>query len=296
MSFCAIQELKQFKSKQWILSRLESVNLANDLVVINRQKTPILMENGINLIDFDSIEFKKMKVGSRNHSKLVYIIGFIIDNLTANTVKTTRQSYWLTNRDLYYSNVNLLESQHSVVGLVEDLACSMGTSRQNLNLVASQKGMVSGPIRFISKLGQIDAESGPICIPQVGTIEYVQTTASRLLVVEKDATFQALINSKFHQKFPSTILITGKGYPDENSRMLLKLLVDTRINELVNGKRIGNSNMGFWDSDGKQILNILGEDEMDFYESVVPDTFYDDTLNDAFNEPVLLSLIIGFGI
>ena len=199
-SFCSKGELRNPKTKHWILSRLQQINLTSDLILINRHKTPIIQQNGINLINFDSFKLKTIKFTSKNHLKLQFIIKSIIDQLQSDSIKTLR--------DLYYSNVSLFESQKAVVDLVEDLACSLGISRKQLNLVASQKGMVSGPIKFISKSGNVDCSTMPITIPNLHSIDYMQTTATRLLIVEKDATFQALLNGNFHATYPSTVLLT----------------------------------------------------------------------------------------
>ena len=203
MLFCNINELKNPKSKEWILQHLE-IPCDTDLKLINRDTTPIIKQDGVNIIDIDRLLFKTIKIGTKNYERLFSIIQYIIDNLSNSKVNTIR--------DLYYSNVDLYQHQRNVVSLVEDLACSLGISRLQLNLVASQKGTISGPLRFSLKTGTLDASSSPVSIPQQGTIEYLQTSATRLLIIEKDATFQSLVNFGYHCGNPSTILLTVLKY------------------------------------------------------------------------------------
>lgn len=57
----------------------------------------------------------------------------------------------------------------------------------------------------------------------VANVTGIRTTAEYVLVVEKDSVFQKLL----HEQCPSfnqCILVTGKGYPDISTRMLVHLL------------------------------------------------------------------------
>ena len=56
-------------------------------------------------------------------------------------------------------------------------------------------------------------------------IEKVESDAKFILVVEKDATFQHFINSRLIEKLP-VIMITGKGFPDSNTREILKFMIE----------------------------------------------------------------------
>lgn len=62
-------------------------------------------------------------------------------------------------------------------------------------------------------------------------IKSVQSSASFILVVEKDTVFTKLIQEKIFEKSQSKIImVTAKGYPDINTRVLLKRLeTDLRI-------------------------------------------------------------------
>ena len=52
------------------------------------------------------------------------------------------------------------------------------------------------------------------------------------MIVEKDATFQSLINQGFCCAYPDCLLITGKGYPDVATRELVVKLAQLDIKEI----------------------------------------------------------------
>ncbi|KAI8838957.1 hypothetical protein BC829DRAFT_447294 [Chytridium lagenaria] len=106
---------------------------------------------------------------------------------------------------------------------VEDLACSFHVPRHRLNVVASAKGLVSGPLKIILRDGTwLDCTNSR----RENTDE---TTASYALVIEKEATFFALLDFEFGSTPEgSVVLITGKGYPDVNTRAFVKRLAELR--------------------------------------------------------------------
>ena len=67
----------------------------------------------------------------------------------------------------------------------------------------------------------IDATTNAVLIPDNDQIKSYQVQANQVLVVEKDATFQALIQSSFLIQNPTCILVTGKGFPDIATRALV---------------------------------------------------------------------------
>ncbi|KAJ3129970.1 endodeoxyribonuclease [Nowakowskiella sp. JEL0407] len=142
-----------------------------------------------------------------------------------------------TKREIYYRDVNLFGSQSSVDSIIEDLACSFGVHRMCLHVDASGKGLVSGRIDFImrdEKKVTIDHDDGGL-IPNFENILFfcVETSAQFVLVVEKETAFRSLIQQKvlekLKMKFGECLLVTGKGYPDVNTRRLLHQLSKTPI-------------------------------------------------------------------
>ena len=161
-----------------------------------------------------------------------------------------------------------------------------------IGIVASSKGLVVGPIKFwLQDDSFLDATQNPIFIPDHHQIKSFQSHALSVLVIEKDATFQALIQSQFLTRFPYTILLTGKGYPDVATRALLVDLYQKTIppslyfhanhasntndliktehakhardtNDLVNRKQFNESHQSVPDVDFINSYDDHGQDEM----------------------------------
>jgi meiotic recombination protein SPO11 len=132
----------------------------------------------------------------------------------------------VTKRDIYYRAPALFGSQAAVDRLVEDIAGQIGVRRSALGVTAASKGLMAGDatIRLInteatsSQVTMTLGHQQETLIPAVDNIAEICTASSWLLVVEKEAVFQTLIDagitSGMNRDLGSGILITGKGYPD----------------------------------------------------------------------------------
>ncbi len=114
---------------------------------------------------------------------------------------------YCTKRDLYYQNVILFDySQRIVDEIIDDLACSLRVSRNKLQIVSSTRGLVFGHLKFHNTNGILtDCLKSPngIAIPNdTEKLSYMQSNAHFVLIIEKDATFQQLIDLKIHEKYP----------------------------------------------------------------------------------------------
>ena len=95
-----------------------------------------------------------------------------------------------------------------------------------LGVVATSKGLVVGNLSYLN--GEdiwVDCSLtvGGVTIPQdVSDIRDLRTRASFLLVVEKDAVFQRLLEEGvFVAGLPPFIMVTGRGVPDMATRQLV---------------------------------------------------------------------------
>jgi hypothetical protein len=61
-----------------------------------------------------------------------------------------------TKRDLFYTDVKLFQSQDESDAVLDDVACLVGCTRTSLHVVASEKGVVVGRIRFKEDGDDID--------------------------------------------------------------------------------------------------------------------------------------------
>jgi meiotic recombination protein SPO11 len=133
----------------------------------------------------------------------------------------------VTKRDLFYTDVKLFKAQDESDAVLDDLACMLGCTRNALNVVASEKGVVVGRLRFREDGDEIDCTrmgvGGKAIPPFIEKITHIESDAKFILLVEKDAAFMRLAEDRFYQTWPC-IILTAKGQPDVATRIFLKRL------------------------------------------------------------------------
>ena len=134
-----------------------------------------------------------------------------------------------TKRDLYYRDVTLFRSKQLVVDRsITALANQLQVPRWQLNVLASSKGLIAGDFKFWeTRNGPLvecfNSSHGVVIPSEIHEICNLRSNACFVLVVEKDAIFQKLLGDGILQQFSNRcILVTGKGYPDQMTRQLLK--------------------------------------------------------------------------
>jgi meiotic recombination protein SPO11 len=131
----------------------------------------------------------------------------------------------VTNRDIYYRDVALFESQRKVNGIVDSVCRALDVDRVSLNVVAAAKGLVHGNLKLSTSAGdvvRISRRDGPVLIPSAHDLEFARICDEDVrfvLIVEKEAVFNELCNN-----IANAVLITGKGYPDIATRRLVSCL------------------------------------------------------------------------
>ncbi|GMR41757.1 hypothetical protein PMAYCL1PPCAC_11952, partial [Pristionchus mayeri] len=118
-----------------------------------------------------------------------------------------------TLRDLYYDHKHLYVRQDSLNRSISDICEVLDTQRCQLNVSSCSKGLVFGslcltpPKRYEDAI-PIDCSKEPLLISD-SFISYTPSSSARfILVVEKDATFQKLLDDGFFQLYPRSILVT----------------------------------------------------------------------------------------
>ncbi|KAK3859037.1 hypothetical protein Pcinc_034812 [Petrolisthes cinctipes] len=145
---------------------------------------------------------------------------------------TLAQSYchvkshtFATRRDVYYQFPGLYGNQSTLDRSAEDLCRMMGVPRDALHLTITGKGLVGGSLTYTTHDGttvHVAQAAKGVGVPEcVGGLRDIQSDAHYVLVVEKDATFQRLLEAQFHHTYGPAIIITGKGYPDLVTRQLV---------------------------------------------------------------------------
>jgi meiotic recombination protein SPO11 len=166
-------------------------------------------------------------------------------------------------RDIYYRDPALFGSQNVVDRYVDDIALTFGMTRSSLNVTAAAKGLITGAATFHKRDGSVMtlSDKGTLVFDQKELISVDMSRVRWILVIEKEATFRSLCASSFWNISSSHgILITGKGYPDLNTRSLLRFMA---VPSLKNGFRsIQAYGMADFDPDGLSILLIYKHGSM----------------------------------
>jgi meiotic recombination protein SPO11 len=139
----------------------------------------------------------------------------------------------VTKRDLFYTDVKLFKDQKDSDGVLDDISCLLGCTRNSLHVVASEKGVVVGRLIYTEDGDEIDCTKmgiGGKAIPSnIDKVTNFRSDAKFVLLVEKDAAFMRLAEDRFYNRFPC-VIITAKGQPDVATRLFLsKLKRDLRI-------------------------------------------------------------------
>ncbi|XP_005392314.1 PREDICTED: meiotic recombination protein SPO11 isoform X3 [Chinchilla lanigera] len=115
--------------------------------------------------------------------------------------KLVQSNTYATKRDIYYTDSQLFGNQTIVDNIIDDISCMLKVPRRSLHIAVAVPSNIEG-------------------------IRNLITDAKFLLIVEKDATFQRLLDDNFCNQMSPCIMVTGKGVPDLNTRLLVKKLWD----------------------------------------------------------------------
>ncbi|EUC36914.1 hypothetical protein COCCADRAFT_2054 [Bipolaris zeicola 26-R-13] len=138
---------------------------------------------------------------------------------------------FMTKRDVYYRHPDLFVKQSVVDRYVDDLACTFGITRSQLNVTAAAKGLVAGNFKLeqASNLFHGMSSIEGLLIPVVRDNDSWDLTEIQwVLIIEKEATFRSLIGSaQWSTLGLHGVVVTAKGYPDVASRQFLRQLGNT---------------------------------------------------------------------
>ena len=107
---------------------------------------------------------------------------------------------------------------------LRDICCYLDVTPWQLGILSSSKGLIAGFIKFtLQNNDQIDCtallNTGLLIPLNITNIKIYNSNADYVLIVEKDTVFEKLLNGNIFNK--NLILITGKGYPDINTRLMI---------------------------------------------------------------------------
>ncbi|NWU95799.1 SPO11 protein, partial [Upupa epops] len=145
--------------------------------------------------------------------------------------KMVQSNTYATKRDIYYSDTLLFGSQTVVDNIVNDISCMLKIPRRSLHILSTSKGSVAGNLSYTEEDGtKVSCTCSGTVFNVPSNVEGIKNLISHakfMLIVEKDATFQRLLDDDFCKKLSPCIMITGRGIPDLNTRLLVRKLWDS---------------------------------------------------------------------
>ncbi|OXB59318.1 hypothetical protein ASZ78_011851, partial [Callipepla squamata] len=103
--------------------------------------------------------------------------------------------------------------------------------------LSTNRGFVAGNLSYTEEDGtKVNCSCGATAVTVPSNVQGIKSSlnvedlyshAKFILIVEKDATFQRLLDDEFCLKSAPCIMITGRGIPDLNTRLLVRKLWDT---------------------------------------------------------------------
>ncbi|CAO2842881.1 unnamed protein product [Amaranthus hypochondriacus] len=179
---------------------------------------------------FLSHSFSKRSLTRENASKSFVRVWKVMEMCYRILVEEKR----VTQRELFYkllcSSSEFFSSQIQVNRTIQDVVALLHCSRYSLGVMASTRGLIAGrlllqePNKEVVDCSLCGSSGHPIS-SDISMLESLtmKTDARYIIVIEKHAIFQRLVEDCFFNQVPS-ILITAKGYPDLATRFLLHKL------------------------------------------------------------------------
>eukprot|EP00775_Hariotina_reticulata_P005622 gene5622-5861_t len=150
-----------------------------------------------------------------------------------------------TQRDIYYSLTGppFFNSQRDLTAAINTALTLLKVPRAALGIAAASKGAVAGRLLLRAHPAEAYQDcslTGPAgrAIPgdvaAIGAMSIRLSGARFILVVEKDAIFQRLVEDRLFDELPC-VIITGRGMPDIASRAFLAALVRASSSQVSAG-------------------------------------------------------------
>lgn len=175
---------------------------------------------------------KNVRRSSRNirhirpFTQLVWVASFVHE--LSNVSKTS------TLRDVYYSaqafDVNFKDQQESD-NIITDLETVLGLAREDFNVFPEERSEIFGDLTIEYTIPGYEGRrvnltmhpDGLAIGPALTSSEFVETSANKVIVIEKGAMFNRLIEEQAYKQF-NAILIHTAGQPPRATRHIVKRL------------------------------------------------------------------------
>ncbi|XP_059469188.1 meiotic recombination protein SPO11 [Neocloeon triangulifer] len=146
-------------------------------------------------------------------------------------VQLMERVHWLlqtnstaTKRELFYQF--LLPNQAMLDKGVVTMSDFLKAAPWEFGIFSAGKGIVAGDLEIKFQDGSINCKRGVLIPANIYSASNLKSNANFVLIVEKDAIFHKILDGDLMDYYGSSILITGKGYPDLSTRLLVKMIWD----------------------------------------------------------------------
>nr|KAF6423915.1 SPO11 initiator of meiotic double stranded breaks [Rousettus aegyptiacus] len=213
-------------SSSEVLSSIE--NIIQDIITsLARNEAPaftidnrsswenIKFEDSVGLQMVSHCTMRKIKSDSlksvKNFALILKVLSVIYKLVQSNT--------YATKRDIYYTDSQLFGNQAVVDNIVDNISCMLKVPRRCLHILSTSKGLIAGNLKYIEEDG---TKVNCSCTTAVAVPSNIQgiwnliTDAKFLLIVEKDATFQRLLDDNFCSKTSPCIMVTSMSFEAHN--------------------------------------------------------------------------------
>jgi len=175
---------------------------------------------------------KKVRRSSRNirhlrpFTQLVWAAYFVYE--------LTRQRKTSTLRDVYYSAQAYeihFKDQPESNNIITDLETVIGCSREDFNVFPEERSAVFGDLTIEytvpgyegKRLNLTSHPDGVLIGPALTTAEFIETSADKVIAIEKGGLFTRFIEERVHEKFNAILVLTAGQAPRATRHFIHRL-------------------------------------------------------------------------
>ena len=166
----------------------------------------------------------------RPFTQLVWTAWFARELVAQRKTSTLREVYYSARgqRDVEYNN------QQESDNIITDLEVALNRAREEFNIFPEERSAIFGDLTIEYTVpgyegrttNLTDHPDGVMIGPAVTSSEFVETSADKVLVIEKGAMFTRLVEERAHEKFNAIIIHTAGQSPRSTRGIIHRLNKD----------------------------------------------------------------------
>ena len=162
---------------------------------------------------------------ARKYMQTMLVASACKDLVDVGKTTSIRDLYYITKHTIAGTRQNTFEEQEESDPIIEDLEVALDSLREEMNLFASNRGSMVGPLTIVDSGDTIDLRrlgSGGWSVPSIveaNVIQFKKSEAQMIVLVEKDAVWRRLNEDKFWKKH-NAIILHGNGMAPRGVRRL----------------------------------------------------------------------------